>query len=126
MKGDIEIFHEICGFDGGDEITITEEDIRAAAISNNEHPAYSSGGEPDLVTEDDIQAAIRGLRELQEIEAQAGGPKGGEKKLEKDTVYRGYTIRIGLIGDVFVGKAGTFFYCCKSVEEAKKAIDLLT
>ncbi len=43
--------------------------------------------------------------------------------MKKDTVYKGYIIRIGLIGDVFVGKDGKFFYCCKSVDEAKKAID---
>ncbi len=45
--------------------------------------------------------------------------------MREDIVYKGYIIRIGLIGDVFVGKDGTFFACCKSIEEAKKAIDLL-
>ncbi len=45
---------------------------------------------------------------------------------KEDTAYRGYIIRFGLIGDVFVGKDGHFFYCCKSLEEAKKAIDELS
>ena len=43
----------------------------------------------------------------------------------KDEVYKGYLIRVGLIGDVFVGKNGHFFHCCKSLEAAKAAIDLL-
>lgn len=43
----------------------------------------------------------------------------------KDTVYKGYVIRTGLIRDFFVGKDGHFFYCCNSLEAAKAAIDLL-
>ena len=45
---------------------------------------------------------------------------------KNDTIYKGYVIRVGLIGDFFVGKGGHFFYCCKSLDAAKKAIDLLT
>lgn len=50
--------------------------------------------------------------------------KRKEKEM-KDITYKGYLIRSGLINDFFVGKDGKFFYCCKSLEEAKKAVDLL-
>ena len=45
--------------------------------------------------------------------------------MKTDKIYKGYVIRTGLIGDFFVGKDGHFFYCCKSLEAAKAAVDLL-
>ncbi len=46
--------------------------------------------------------------------------------MKNDEAYKGYLIRTGLIGDYFVGKDGHWIACVKSLEEAKKAIDLLT
>lgn len=39
--------------------------------------------------------------------------------------YRGYLIRIGLVGDYFIGKDGYWIACVRSLDAAKKAIDEL-
>ena len=45
--------------------------------------------------------------------------------MKHDIAYKGYLIRVGLIGDYFIGKDGHWIACVKSIREAKKAIDLL-
>lgn len=42
-----------------------------------------------------------------------------------DVSYRGYIIRIGLVGDYFIGKGGFWVACVTSMDAAKQAIDEL-
>jgi hypothetical protein len=48
-----------------------------------------------------------------------------EGTMKQDQAYKGYLIRTGLVGDVFVGKGGHWISCHRSVADAKTAIDLV-
>lgn len=55
-------------------------------------------------------------------------PKVGKPaplRIEGDTAYRGYLIRIGLLGNVFVERDGALIFQPASVDAARSAIDEL-